>query len=217
MKPSWSNLVVTSKFQIFHCKSCDIGMVFDFVFHDRNFLFKKLLPKKEDKHSGLNKLYNKETYLWKRSRRGKSEKAIHFSHSLFLSLFHHLGCQSLLFPVALVFLILRWCFLGTSRSFLLTEWNEKEKKEHKSMRNRNRNEMESSIQTQRSSSITFSTCKLFRELEQGRCRWQRERRVNIAFPQTFLFVMPKKSTVKTYNFYTSFFLTVKKGSDGLFF
>ena len=172
---------------------------------------------KERQAYRLDKLCNKEIHLWKkRSRRGKSEKAIHFFHSLFLSLFHLPVYQSLLFPVALVFLILRWCFLWTSRSFLLNEWNEKEKKEHKSMRNRNRNEMESSVQTQRISCITFSTCKPFRELEQGRPRWQREHQVNIAFPHIFLFVMLKKSNVKTYNFYTFFFEQFKKRATFFF-
>lgn len=37
---------ITSELQIFHSESCDIRVMFEFVFHDSDFFFEKLLKKK---------------------------------------------------------------------------------------------------------------------------------------------------------------------------
>lgn len=40
---------ITSELQIFHSESCDIRVMFEFVFHDSDFFFEKLLKKKRRK------------------------------------------------------------------------------------------------------------------------------------------------------------------------
>ena len=39
---------ITSELQIFHSESCDIRVMFEFVFHDSDFFFEKLLKKIEE-------------------------------------------------------------------------------------------------------------------------------------------------------------------------
>ena len=44
---------ITSELQIFHSESCDIRVMFEFVFHDSDLFFEKLLKKQEKKKSAF--------------------------------------------------------------------------------------------------------------------------------------------------------------------
>ena len=92
-------IAVTSKFQIFHCKSCDIGMVFDFVFHDRNFLFKKLLPEGKTRFKGRINCATRKHICEKGQGEVRMRKQIIFLTHYFSFSSIFLGIRAFFFPL----------------------------------------------------------------------------------------------------------------------